>query len=130
MASIMDCAEMVKFGNLGSDATGGGAVRLARAATGREAATRESIRRHATPGVIEMHYEKGTEPTQEIESVVGDHNIEECLGVSGRPCNPVFFTRDARGRRSRRSRPLLIQALQQPGLGLRPGRQAAGRPEA
>jgi glutamate-1-semialdehyde 2,1-aminomutase len=61
--------------------------------------------------VVDHLYRQGERLTAGVTAAARRHGVSEQFGVLGRPCNLIYFTKDAAGERSQQFRTLFLQEL-------------------
>jgi glutamate-1-semialdehyde 2,1-aminomutase len=81
------------------------------AETGGLAAAIATIRAYRREGVVERLYTQGERLRRGVTEAARAHGAQDRVGVLGRPCNLVYYTRDAAGQPSQPFRALFMQEL-------------------
>ena len=81
------------------------------AETGSLAAAIATMQVYAHDGVVETLYRQGDRLCRGVTEAVRANGVVDRVGVLGRPCNLVFYTRDAAGQPSQPLRALFMQEL-------------------
>ncbi len=80
------------------------------------AAALETMRTYAREPVIDHLWRQGARLEAGIQSSIREHGLEGHFGIYGRPCNLVYFTRDAAKQPSQEYRTLFLQETIKRGL--------------
>ena len=76
----------------------------------------ETMRCYEELNVIEVLDRQGKRLARGVAQVVSQHGLQGRLGCMGRPCNLVYFTRDASGQPSQALRALFMQEMIRHGI--------------
>ncbi|MGB9067692.1 MAG: glutamate-1-semialdehyde 2,1-aminomutase [Candidatus Acidiferrales bacterium] len=80
------------------------------------AASLETLRIYRELGVIEFLWKQGERLRAGVNQVVARHGISNHFGLTGRPCNLIYQTKDAQGKPSQSFRTLFLQELIRGGI--------------
>lgn len=112
VAALMGRRELMERGGLRTDQE---RVFLLSTTHGAEthalAAALAVIRTYQTEPVVEHLYRQGERLAEGVRAAATAHGVAEHVGVLGRPCNLIYYTRDADGRPSQPFRTLFLQEL-------------------
>jgi glutamate-1-semialdehyde 2,1-aminomutase len=75
------------------------------------AAALETMRIYEREPVIEHLYRQGERLIRGLNQAIADHELEGYFGLTGKPCNLVYFTCDANKERSQPFRTLFLQEI-------------------
>jgi glutamate-1-semialdehyde 2,1-aminomutase len=81
------------------------------AETGGLAAAIATIQAYRREGVVERLYAQGERLRRGVTEAARIHGVQDRVGVLGRPCNLVYYTRDVAGQPSQPFRALFMQEL-------------------
>jgi glutamate-1-semialdehyde 2,1-aminomutase len=80
------------------------------------AASLETLRIYREHGVIEFLWKQGERLRAGVNQVIARHGISSHFGVTGRPCNLIYLTKDSHGEPSQAFRTLFLQELIRGGI--------------
>jgi len=79
-------------------------------------ASLETLRIYREQGVVEFLWSQGGRLRAGVNQVIARHGIGNHFGLTGRPCNLIYHTKDAQGEPSQAFRTLFLQELIQGGI--------------